>query len=573
MGWQDAPVVGADARQPVDRRRPAAGTSEIITLGGGQPQAAVPAAAAPGGWQSAPTVDRRAPAPKVDRAAADAAADAEKYRPDAGMSGTEKFLVGAGSTLDKAYRGVTSLFGKDNAEGADDAALYQKHRPEGWQTTAGEITGDIAAQAPLALVPGGALAQIGAAGLYGAATTPGDWKERATSGAVNAAGAAGGQLLTRAVGRLAKPVGTKADDILALEAKGVEPTFGQSMAAGKEYFGKAVGRAEEAAQSAPIAGGPLRRTRERAMDQWRQMTRDAALPPGAAKGVKTVDEVIDQTGKAYDAVLTKHQLPYASVTYQPDMRKLTAGLALDKEARAMVDDTFQQLRLSHMQNPTPGAQVSAVGAQQVESELKKKAFSFMNSQDPGQQEIGKAFKKLAEEYGSTWRNALPRDDLAAITRLDKGYGKRLALQKAALRTGAKASEGVPEHYGPVGLINAAKATDRIPGKRAYLKGVAPLQEEARLGMNLVPKVSDSGTTERAATLAFLAGLGEIGNLGTLGAASLYGTRPVQQWMTGRAMPKTQEAILRALRGAAPYGGAAGAGAAQYENQQVDPNAP
>ena len=573
MGWQDAPVVGGDARQPVDRRRPAAGTSEIITLGGGQPQAAAAAAPAGGGWQSAPTVDRRAPAPKVDRAAADLAADREKYSPSAGMSGMEKFLVGAGAEADKAWRGVTGLFGADNSQGEEDAKVYQQNRPEGWQTTAGEMFGAAGAQAPLALIPGGALAQIGIQGAGSAAMTPGDWKERGTAGLVGAGGAAAGQVLTRAVGRLAKPVGTKADDILALEAKGVEPTLGQSMAAGKEYFGKAVGRAEEAAQSAPIAGGPLRRTRERAMDQWRQMTRDAALPPGAAKGVKTVDEVIDQTGKAYDAVLTKHQLPYASVTYQPDMRKLTAGLAIDKDARAMVEDTFQQLRLNHMQNPTPGAQVSAVGAQQVESELKKKAFSFMNSQDPGQQEIGKAFKKVAEEYGQTWRNALPRDDLAAITRLDKGYGKRLALQKAALRTGAKASEGVPEHYSPVGLVNAAKATDRIPGKRAYLKGVAPLQEEARLGMNLMPKVSDSGTTERAATLAFLAGLGEIGNLGTLGAASLYGTRPVQQWLTGRALPKHQEAILKALRGGARLGGAAGAGTANYLNDEEDQNAP
>src|SRR6187455_3370387 len=331
-----------------------------------QPKAAA-APAGDGPWQA---YDRRAK-PRPDPAALEAqreaqrAADRELYSPSKDMGGWEKALVGAGSSVDKAIRGVTGLFGGDTSESDDDAKLYAKHRPKGWQTTAGEIAGDIGVQAPLALIPGGALAQIGIQGAGAAAMTPGDWEDRAKAGAAGAGGAAAGQVLTKTLGRLAKPVGDKPADILALEARGVKPTFGQTMAAKDHALGRSIGRLEEGAQSVPFGGGPLRRTREATVDQWRQGVRNAALPPGAPKGAKTVDEVIEATSKAYDDVLTKHRMPYASVQYQPDMRKLSTGQAISKEGRDMVEETFQQLRLSHMQNPTPGVQATAVGAQQV----------------------------------------------------------------------------------------------------------------------------------------------------------------------------------------------------------------
>ena len=51
--------------------------------------------------------------------------------PSAGMNAGEKMLVGAGAATDRAIRGVKSLFGAKDEQGAEDAALYQKHHP-GW---------------------------------------------------------------------------------------------------------------------------------------------------------------------------------------------------------------------------------------------------------------------------------------------------------------------------------------------------------------------------------------------------------------------------------------------------------
>lgn len=513
-----------------------------------QYQQAAPAPAAAGPWTEYDQRERRRPAPEpmdVD--------------PSEGMTGGQKLLVGVGSSMDKAYRGIKGLFGGDTSQGDADAAVYQKYRPKGWETTAGEVIGDVASYAPAALIPGGLPMQIAAGAASSAALTPGSAEERLQAAGMGGAGAVGGHVLAKTLGRLAKPIGDKAADTVALEAHGVEPTFGQGMAAKGTATGRAIGRAEEGAMSVPIASGPLRRTREQAMDQWRQATRDAALPPGAAP-VGSVDEVRQAFTRSYDALLDPLPMPYSSVTYQPDIRRLTRGQALSNEQRQMVADVFHQTRLEHMQNPV-GIQPTAAAAQHVESELKTRAAKFMASQDPSQQELGHAFNKLAKDFGNTWRGALPQNTRSEIAAIDRAYPGFKAIQQAAKTVGATASDAVPSNYTPAVLTRAARTTDRSPGKGRYIRGEAAQQELARLGQGLQGRVPDSGTTERA-----LLGGGALGGLwldpvSTIGAGAAlagYGTRPVQNYLMGRAAPAEQEAILRWMREMAPYMAAGGA---------------
>jgi hypothetical protein len=530
---------------------------------------------------SAPVTERRKAAPKGPTA------PEPDYSPDAGMSGTEKFLVGAGSGFDKAIRGVKGLFGADTSEGDENAKVYQAHRPEGWQTTAGEIAGEAGAQAPLALIPGGIGVQMLAQGAGAAATTPGDLKERAIAGGMGAAGAAGGQLLTKALARGAKPIGEKAADTVALEAMGVKPTFGQGMAQKGTALGKAVGAVEEGAMSVPLASGPLKNTRAKVMEQWQKASREAALPPGAPKtAAETVDATTQAVSNAYETALAKEGLPYASVVYTPDLRKLSQGLPISQAQRDMVEETFNAIRLKHMQNPVPGAQATAAGAHGTESEMKTLAARYMASQDPAQQDLGHLFAKVAREYGNEWRgaltNATTRSEIAA---LDKAYPSLKAVQQAAKTTGAAASEGVPSAYSPAVLTRASRTVDRSPGKSKYIAGEAPQQEMARLGQTVQAKLPDSGTALRGAVVSalggygtHLAGLTPQGIAGGLALAG-YGTKAVQDFMMGRLAPRAQEAMLQALRKMAPLGGAAGAGAAadpraiQQVQEQVEQNAP
>ena len=487
----------------------------------------------------------------------------EAIDPSEGMTGGEKLLVGVGSSMDKAYRGIKGLFGGDTSQGDADAALYQKHRPKGWETTAGEIIGDVASYAPAALIPGGLPAQLAAGAATSAALTPGDMETRAKAAGWGGAGAAGGHVLAKTLGRIAKPIGDKTADVLALEARGVEPTFGQSMAAKGGGIGRSVGRVEEGAMSVPLASGPLREARKRAMGQWQRATRAEALPPGAQAGAaESVDTAREAFTRAYTGTLDSVPLPYQSVQYRPDMRALSQGMPITKGQRKMVEKTFNDIRLKHNQNPAPGVQATAAGAHGAESELKALARRYGSSQDPAQQELGRLFGNVADEYGQVWRNALPpatRNEIAAIDRAYPGFA---ATREAAKKVGTAASGGDPSAYTPSVLLRAGRQVDRTPNKTRYLAGEAPLQDLAGQGQRVLgDTMPDSGTTERALGAGAVLGglfLDPMSTIGGGSALAAYGTRPVQNYLTGRAAPAEQEAILRWFREMAPYMAAGGA---------------
>lgn len=492
----------------------------------------------------------------------------------------ERGLGGAKHALDRAAMGLKGALPTPIQRAGDwlDERLGNKQLTDeqltkgrafleegGLPAQVGNVAGDIAIQAPLAMVPGGLGVQMAVGAGANALLTPGDETERAKAGAMGAAGALGGHLLSRALGRVANPIGDKAADTLALEARGVEPTFGQSMAM-KGGIGERLGRAEEALQSVPVASGPLVRSRERAMEQWRAGSRANALPPGASGAIpETVDEVRQAVGRAYDRVLDPLPLPYQSVQYQPNMRRLSQGLAVTPAQRQMASDLFEETRLAHMSNPTPGAQVTAAGAQQTESVLKTKAAGFLASQDPTQREQGELLMRLAREYGNTWRGSLPRNTRNEIAAIDRGYPQLLSIETAARRVGTAASDANPNQYTPAVLHRAARSVDRSPGKRQFILGQAPQQEWARLGQNLTNKLPESGTTPRALMAMAAAGGGAViepSTLLSLAALYGYGSRPVQQYLTGRAAPQAQRAIMEWLRSAAPLAAQTGAAVAR-----------
>ena len=527
------------------------------------------------GWQDAPEVDRRQPAAAQP---AWMSAPEEVVAPEP-ESGFEQFIGGVKHSGKKAYRGVKGLVGGDTSELDKEAEEYAAKEKGGW-ATAGEIAGDIGIMAPLALVPGGIGVQAALAAGAGAAMTPGGAKERLTAGAFGAGGAGAGHLLTKAVGRLANPIGTKAADTLALERLGVEPTFGQAMAQKGTAVGRGIGGVEEAFTSLPLAGAPTRAARERAMEQWRGASRREAMPPGVAAGTpaRNVDEVTEAVGKAYDDILDPVPMPYSSVTYQPDLRKLTQGLAVTGEQRQMLGDVFEGLRLKHLQNPAPGApggNPTAAAAQRIESVLKTQAAGMKNSSVHSEQEMGKAMGELADEFGNTWRGSLPKTTRDEIAALDRQYPSLKAIQQAAKTVGAQASDAVPSQYTPRVLSRAARTVDRSVNKRNYIRGEAPEQEMARLGQTLQGRLPDSGTATRSIVgSSILSGslLGGITPQTAMAALTIagYGTRPIQQFLTGRAAPALQQRMMEILRSAAPLGAQAGGAVANDQRNEYAP---
>lgn len=502
-----------------------------------------------------------------------------------GMGILERGLGGAKHALDRAALGLKGALPESIQRAGDwlDEKLGNKQltgerlkqgqaflEEGGLPAQVGNVAGDIAIQAPLAAVPGGLGVQMALGAGANALLTPGDEMERAKAGAMGAGGAAVGHVLSRALARVAKPIGDKAADTIELEARGVEPTFGQSMAQKNTALGRAVGRTEEALQSVPVASGPLTQARERAMDQWRAATREAGMPPGPAGLAQAVPDDLPGVHQAwnrrYTAALDAEPLPYASVQYQPDMRRLSQGMAVTPEQRQMAQELFEQARLTHMSNPTPGVQVTAAGAHGAESEVKTAAARYRQSQDPSQQDFGRLLSNLARDYGQAWRSGLRDPNTRnAIAELDRAYPGFKVLQKAGQRVGVVQSAGDPSRYTPTALLQASKAVDRSPGKMAYEAGQAPLQELGRLGQTLQNRLPESGTTPRALMAMATLGTGaaiEPSTLLSLAALYGYGSRPVQQYLTGRAAPEAQQAIMQWLRSAAPLAAQTGAAIAR-----------
>ena len=535
MSWRDAPLAGAAA-------------------------ASAPA------WASAPVVERRGAtaAPKkeatpflerVGTGLMDAVVGAGQIMEKTGVPETLRTAMGIESNMDDVVRQRDAEYVAP--EGVDVARIAGNViNPINWL---GGGTGIARA------VTTGAVQ--GALNPTAADQDPGEFiQDKFKQAAIGGAGGAVGSVLTKALGRIAKPIGDKAPETEALEALGVEPTFGQGMAAKGHALGKALGVAEEASTSVPFASAPLRARREGGLEQWRAAARQAAAPEGTTMPTGTMDEVRLAWQKGYGDQLDGIPMPYASVAYRPDMRKLTQGLALTQDQRRSVQEVFEGLRLASLQNPAPGVQPGAQAAQMVESELKSKAAAFMSSADPSQRDVGRAFLELAHDFGDSWRGALPANTRSEIAKLDAHYPGYVAARQAAKTVGAKASDGDPNKFSPGGLWRASRVADRSFMKRQHVAGDAPLQDLATLGMGLEGKLPDSGTPIRAAVGGLLAGGSIFGGL-TPGVAAgggllaLYGTRQFQDYLMGRMGPQLQQQAMEIARRMSTPAGVAGSATA------------
>jgi len=91
----------------------------------------------------------------------------EKYDPTSGMSGTQKFLAGAGKAFVDLGRGAKQLVGMGNQEDIDESKRLDAPLMSTGAGKAGNVAGNIAATLPAAAIPGVNTA-VGAAALGGA---------------------------------------------------------------------------------------------------------------------------------------------------------------------------------------------------------------------------------------------------------------------------------------------------------------------------------------------------------------------------------------------------------------------
>jgi hypothetical protein len=145
----------------------------------------------------------------IEKAAAKLTAQPKQYDPTEGMSGTEKFLAGAGGAMTRAYRGGKQLFGIGDQKELQAQIDEQKRTDAPLMKTGagfmGGIVGGAVPTLPAMLIPG-INTYVGATalgGLSGLAQPVASDESRASNAVFGALGGLLGQKLSNTVGTLA----------------------------------------------------------------------------------------------------------------------------------------------------------------------------------------------------------------------------------------------------------------------------------------------------------------------------------------------------------------------------------
>lgn len=550
MGWQDAPIVGA-------QREPSAS------------------------WRDAPVVSAKAKVSPEDQKAIDEFVVGDTFG--------DRLNVGAGKAMVDLYRGVKQRLGIGDQAALkaeiDEAEKLDKPIMSTAGGVVGNVVGNIAATAlPMmgvarvaAAVPGlmglvdalsaarpiATAAGIGA--LSGAAT--GALEPVGTGGslgkniATNAAfGAAGGAI----PGLVAKVAGGAklAPEAQLLMDEGVRLTPGQAV-------GGMTKRVEDSLTSVMGAGDMVRRAQQRSLDDFNVAAINRALAPigqkldraKAAVGREGIAVAESKIGDAYDKALNKIQIVRFDKAFDDDMAKLADMVpALGREN---ADQFGEILRTRLLDKMTPARTLSAESMKEAESELGRFARALNSSPDPMKRELASAVREVqASLRGAVERSAGP-DALGDLRAANTAWANFVRVADAAGRQGA--TEGV---FTAPQLSAAVRAKDTSMGKRAFAKGEALMQDLSDAGKVVLPSsVPDSGTATRIMNAIGGGGLLAAGfaphTLGLSAAASLPYTNIGGQITLGMLArrPEFAREFAAVLERGAPMGGLAAALAA------------
>jgi hypothetical protein len=528
-----------------------------------------------------------------------------------------EFLQGGKARLDEMALGLKGLLPQgvqDFGDRIDRATGRQAltkatavQAPDTWAGTAGGIGADILTTAvPAAgLARGASMASralpmatgkrvlteaglnLGGQAALGAALTPDD---RATAGALSAAGGVLGAGVQRALGGVVKPVTTP--QATEMMRRGIQVTPGQAM-------GGAALDAEKKLTSLPLAGNRIRAAHERANEEYfRQTAGDVvgglpasarAAVAGAGDGNATMTVMREQIGKQYDNALSSvPDVPVdATALLQGAVGAVNdPGLALTDASKQRVLDYVANNVLGR--NPaTPTANLSGEAAKRIESDLGKVAANWSASATAEERSMGEALKQVHQ----LWRDSLTQavntvnpQAGAALREADQAWRAFQPLDRASASIGAQSAGGTPQ---PRALLNSLKALDKSQNDNALRRTIAQgrsntpydrLVQNQQLGSEVFgAAVPDSGTTGRwLAGSALGIGLGgapaiagaAAGYAGVAAAYSRLGSRLLTQGVAPQQVEKIIQAAAQrgipeeALLAQIPNVGAAAGRAAQ-----------
>jgi hypothetical protein len=379
--------------------------------------------------------------------------------------------------------GIPSSVSSEQARGiikqreADIAASRGPDAGFDWARTAGNV----AAQLPLAVLPGGPIAGGVAAGAISGAAQPTTEPKQALMNAVlgSAAGGLGGAAASGVARAVQGARGAVPGAVAALQKEGVTPTVGQAA-------GGMAKNAEEAFASLPFASAPIREAQQRGTQSLNVAAYNRALAPIGEKitpgklGGDAVAEVSSKLSDAYEAI--KPRLKF----------KPTPEFAADMANIVKAADDLPEAQANHLVRLAESF-VKSKDFKEGESKLTHWASQYGSAADPDQRALG----RVVEDMRTTLRSHLAKQNPAEADKLqaiNEGWANYARVRDAASRIGTEDNV-----FSAAQLQAAVRAGDKSVGKGDFAKGRALMQDLSQPAKQLMSRpFPTSGTTERAA---------------------------------------------------------------------------
>lgn len=446
------------------------------------------------------------------------------------MSTAEKVLEGAKGALRRVVRPMVPsvdggmLGGVDPSQMDVEGAYYKQHKNE--LGTAGAV-GDVSADLAASLAPVGAAnraagvltktmsglagkslrvaGDVGANAGYAALTA--DPGERESAALAGGAGAAGGRVLTRALGGLARPFVSK--EAQALIDAGVRPTPGQLFGDGP--IGSAIRGIEDSATSIPLVGSVIKYARGRSIGEYGNAEINAALKPLGVtvkgSGAEAVEQASKAVSDAYDRVLLQTFIQPKNV--RAALAKATASidgipLITDEQKGAILKYVAQKVTPAISEATQRGGPITGDVAKGIDSEIGFLARKNSASANPADHPLGEALYQLQASLRDTVEGVTP-EAVKVLGAARSAYRNLLPVVSAA----DKSASG---QFTPRQLNRASGQYNQRPSALNLA------------GQNVLPStVPDSGTAGRALLGAAAAGGISLGGpaAGAGIAAALY----------------------------------------------------
>ena len=390
--------------------------------------------------------------------------------PTYGMSGTEKFLSGAGKAFMDIGRGAGQMVGLNDKASVDESRRLDAPLMDTGAGIAGNITGNIAAMAPLAAIPGANT--VAGAGLTGAAigavqpVGEGDSRLKNTviGAGLGAASQYGGNKLASVLQRRAAD---KAALLAEQQAKNAirDATLKEAQDAGYIVPRSLYNPTFASNRVESIAGKAATKQQSAAMNQDITNTlakKALGLPEDSALSIGTLEKIRKAASKPYQEIAAMS--PQASVDLEAlkqarndaqgwfnayNRSASPADLAKAKEFRTVADTLEKSLESHAVSANRPDLLPALVDARKTiaQTYTVQRALNDATG-DVSAPVIGRLFEKGKPLSGGLetigkFRNAFPQVSQAGAKIPAPGVSKSEALAGALLGTGGAAITGNP----------------------------------------------------------------------------------------------------------------------------------